>query len=473
MPSSRKLKKKKQLRKYQIYMAKFIKRYKIALLAVDMGLGKTAAVLTVARRLLDEFAIRKVLIVAPKYVAEYTWPEEIEGWEHLKVLDYSVIVGTPKQRMAALERDAEVYLINRENLPWLWKTLGEKKFDFDMLVYDEASRLKSGKKRTKGGKTKGRSLSEFGALSNMRKLVDYVVEMSGTIAPNGLIDLWGPAYILDQGERLGGTKKAFLDRWFDSDYMGWTHTPKHFAEKQIMGRLSDVMVSLRAEDHLELPPVRYNNIMAPMPKAAMREYNQFKKTLVSEVYDVEAMSKGVLTNKLLQFANGSMYREIEDSWPVKKEIVKIHDAKLSALESVVEEANGEPILLAYSFKFDRIAIQKRFPKAVWIKDDPDWKKKWDKGKIQLLITNPASIGHGLNLQYGGHIACWYGLTWSLEIYQQFNKRLPRSGQRSPFVNIHHIICPGTVDEAVLAAMQDRGATQDRITNTVRKTILAA
>lgn len=462
---------KDELRRYQVYMAKLFKRLKVLFLSIDMSMGKTAIILTALRRLLDEFAIRKVLIVAPLYVAENTWPEEIDAWEHTKALQYTVITGTPKQRMAALQKDVELYIINRENLPWLWRTLGVKGWFFDALIYDEASRLKAGKKRTKGGKTTGKRLSEFGALAKARHLMDYVALLTGTPAPNGLIDLWGPSYIIDLGERLGAKKAHFLDRWFDSDYMGYTYEPKPHAEKEIMGRLSDVMVSLKAEDYLDLPPVIDNTIRVKLPNRVMEEYHRFKKTLVSEAYDVEAVSKGVLTNKLLQFANGSMYRDIEGSYPKRKEIVEIHDAKIAALESVVAEAAGSPILLAYSFKFDLEKIRKKYPKVVIVGEDPDWKKKWDLGKIPLLAAHPASVGHGLNLQYGGHISCWYGLTWSLEIFEQFKKRLPRPGQKHPYVTNHYIVAAGTADEDVLLSMDAKGATQDSITQAVRRLIL--
>lgn len=465
------LRKKSDLRAYQVFMAEQIINLKTVLLWADMGLGKTAAVLTAVRQLLDELAIRRVLIVAPLYVAENTWPEEFAQWAHLLALDYSVITGTPKQRLAALEADVDIFIINRENLPWLWKVMRKRKL-FCMIAYDEASRLKAGKKRTKGGKTTGARLSEFGALAKLRHAAEYVVELSGTPAPNGLIDLWGPAYIIDLGERLGEKRQHFLERWFDSDYMGYSYEPKPHAQKQIMRRLADVTVTLRAEDHIDLPPIIKNVIKVKLPKKVMDEYRRFERTLVSELYDVEAVSQGVLTNKLLQFACGSMYRDIEGSYPPKKEIVHVHDGKIAALESIVAEAAGEPILVAYGFQFDLKQIKKRFPKAVIAAEEKDWKKRWDAGEIQMLLAHPASMGHGLNLQYGGHIQVWYGLTWSLELYEQFNKRLARPGQKHPFVTIHHIICEDTAEEDVIEAMETKGANQEAITNAVRVRIKA-
>lgn len=460
---------KDDLEGYQVWMAKKVKGRKRLILSVPMGMGKTAATLTAARRLLDEFVVRKVLVIAPLYVAENTWPEEIAKWRHLKALSYSVVTGTPKQRLAALAEDTEIHMINRENLPWLWRTLGKKNWPYQMIIYDEFSRNKEGKKRTKGGKKTGRRLSEFGALAAVSDLCEYLVGLTGTLSPNGLIDLWGQVYVIDMGERLGATKTAFLNRWFDSDYMGWNWTPKPCAERQITDRVQDVIFGLRADDYIRLPPIRYNTIKVKLPKKALAEYRRFEKTLVSELYDVEAVSKGVLTNKLLQFANGAMYREDEDQFPPIRETVHIHDAKIAALESVMAEAAGSPVLCAYSFKFDLERILKRFPKAATI-ETPNWKKKWDAGQIPLLLAHPASIGHGLNLQYGGHIACWYGLTWSLELYQQFNMRLPRPGQKHPFVQIHHIVAEGTADEDVLDAMGAKGATQEAIIEAVRRRI---
>lgn len=467
--SGKSLRAKSDLYRYQVYMAKAIKAKRTVLLSVDMGLGKTGATLTAVARLLKEFMIRKVLIIGPKYVAQETWPEEIGTWEHTHRIPYTVIKGTPAQRKKALSEKTKIHIINRENLPWLWSELGKSKFDYDMIVYDESSRLKAGKKRTKTKK-----LSEFGALAKMRGSVDYVVELTGTVAPNGLKDMWGQSYILDLGERLGASRTSFEDRWFDKDYMGWDLTPKAHAEREIMGRMKDVMIGLRAEDHLKLPEIVPNDLYVDLPPKALKEYKKFERTLVAESYDVEAVSRGVLTNKLLQFANGSLYREIEESWPRKRELVEVHDAKIAALESVMQEANGNPVLLAYSFQFDIEKIRRKFPKVVVVgqSDDDDWKKRWDSGSIPLLAAHPASIGHGLNLQYGGHISCWYGLTWSLELYQQFSQRLPRPGQKAPFVTQHHILARGTVDCDVLDVLKQKEVTQEAVTDTVRKRLLS-
>lgn len=462
---------KEELRPSQIYLARKIISRKNVILAAEMATGKTVAALTAARRLLNEFMVRKVLIVAPKLVARQVWPDEINSWSHLVALQYSVVSGTEKQRLAALSRKAEIYIINRENLAWLWRTLGVRKWPFDMIIYDESSRLKAGKKRTKGGKKTGRRLSEFGALAAARHKASFVVLLTGTPTPKGLIDLWGQAYICDLGKRLGDTRNKFLDRWFDSDYMGWKFTPKPHAKREIMERMSDIMIGMRTGDYVDLPQIVYNVRKVTLPPKVMREYRRFEKELVSEAYDLEAVSRGVLSNKLLQFANGSCYRLDENFDPPKRRVVRIHEAKLDALESIIAEASGTPVLLAYGYKFDKKSIKKRFPFAVDVKDDPYWKQKWDRREIPLLISHPASIGHGLNLQHGSHIAVWYGMTWDLELYQQFNKRLHRPGQRSGTVFIHHIIATGTADEAALQAMGYKAATQDGITELIRARLL--
>lgn len=454
-----------RLRNHQRWMEQCIYRKPYLLLASYMGSGKTASVLTAARRLLDEFMIRRILIVAPLLVAENTWPDEIEKWEHTRPLSYEVITGPEDRRRARLANPAEIHIINRENIPWLWREL-RRKWPYDWVVWDESSRLKAGKKRTGGGKKVREDgsvakpqLSEFGAICAARKHTSMVTELTGTPAPNGLQDLWGQIYLLDQGERLGTTKTDFLRRWFYSDYHGYKHTPFAHSEREIMGRIKDVMVCLREEDYADLPPLVSNVVKAPLPKKAVEQYRKFEKTLVAEDYDVEAVTRGVLTNKLLQFANGSLYNEDGAD-------LHVHDAKIEALQRIVDEAAGQPILVAYSFKFDLQRILKKFPQAVVLKDDPDAVKRWNRGEIPMLLAHPASAGHGLNLQEGGNIAVWYGLNWSLELYQQFNKRLHRGDQKRT-VFLHHIVAPGTVDEDVLAAMQRKGATQDSVTEAVR------
>jgi SNF2 family DNA or RNA helicase len=449
---------------YQRYIADLTYEKDAVLVAADMGLGKTAPVLRVIRRLLDEGVVRKVLVVAPLRVAEETWPEEMAKWDFAVPLTYSLLTGDQDQRNAARLANTEVHIINRENIVWLWKAWGARKWPYDMLVYDEASRLKGASDRTKPVERKDGTmsvpkLSEFGTLKRARFFFKRVIEMSGTPSPNGLIDLWGPIYVLDRGERLGTSKTAFQNRWFVYNRYDYSITPHRWSEKEIMDRVRDVMVSLREEDYLKLPPLFPNTRWVHLPPKIMEQYRRFERTMVLKEFDLEAVNGGVLTNKLLQFANGSLYLDDESAKP-------IHDLKLQALESIVEEAFGEPMLIAYSFKFDVVRIKKRFPKFRIFGETKNDKRDWDAGRIPGLIVHPASAGHGLNFQYGGHIAVWYGLNWSLELYRQFIKRLHRQGQTHP-VMMHYILAKGTADETVLAAQAVKGATQDSITNAVR------
>ena len=455
------------LRFYQTWMVEELKRRPVILLAAEMGLGKTVAVLTALVDLLATGEAKRVLVIAPLKVAENTWPDEIEEWAHTRGLTYSVLIGTREEREAAARQNTQIHIINRENVVWLWEFC-RAHWPYDTLVYDEASRLKGGSKRTKPGSkarkdgtfAKGRNISEFGTLSRARPAFRRVIEMSGTPAPNGLKDLWGPSFILDRGERLGTSKTAFMSRWFVQNKYDYSVDPQPWAEAEIMERMSDVMVSLREEDYLTLPPRIDNPVKVTLGPKLMEQYRRFERTLYLEEFDVEALNNGVLTNKLLQFANGSLYVDENVSEPV-------HDLKLQALESIVEEAAGEPVLVAYSFKFDLDRIRKRYPKAVVLNETKDAIKRWNRGEIQMMIVHPASAGHGLNLQYGGSIGVWYGLTWSYEYYSQFIKRLHRSGQKGDRVWMHHIIAEGTADEDVMRVAQSKGATQDRITEVVR------
>jgi SNF2 family DNA or RNA helicase len=454
-------------RPYQRWMADFCIANEVAYLAAHMGLGKTGAVLFVIRRLLDLADVKKVLIVAPVNVANYTWPEEMRVWTFARGLTYSVLTGEADEREAAALEETEVHIINRENLVWLWRFWqAQGRWPYDMLAYDEASRLKQGNKRTKPSTRKDGSeskptVSEFGALAKVRRFFKRVVEMSGTPAPNGLIDLWGPFYILDQGERLGQNKTAFKKRWFDEDKYTFAIKPKAHSEGEIMSAVSDIMIALRKEDYLpHLPPVVVNDKWVTLPPKALAQYRELEKTMVLEEHDIEAVTSGVLANKLLQLSNGSVYNE-------EKEAIPLHDEKLKALESIVEEAGGAPILIAYSFKFDLDRIKKRYPKFRVFGESKSDMRDWNAGRIPGLIVHPASAGHGMNFQYGGNIFVWYGLNWSLELYQQFNERLPRSGQAADRVFMHRILAKDTYDEIQLAALGDKGATQDSIMEAVR------
>lgn len=438
------------------------------ILAYDMGSGKTVSTLTALRDLLDAGVIKRPLVVAPLLVAQSTWPDEIEEWSHLRHTTYSVITGEPKERSAAFASNAEIHIINKENLPWAWEHSGRgKHWNFDVLVIDEASMLKNGKKRTKLKK-----LTRFGALAQARQKATGVIELTGTPAPNGVQNLWGLAYIIDHGDRLGQSKNVFNDRWMNSvrkrkgpdpsdTYVEFT--PKAHAEAEIMGKLSDVMYSLDPKDYAELPEFVPNPVKIRLPPKIMDEYKRFKKTLVSELYDVEAVNSGVLTNKLLQFANGSMYQEDGND-------VFVHDLKLDALTNLHDEANGTPLLVAYSFRFDLARIRKRFPKAVVLNESKDVRKTkrlWNDGEIDMLLAHPLSAGHGLNIQKGSNVSVWYGLTADLELFQQFNKRLWRSGQTKSVVWSHRIIAEGTHDEMIMPILDDKDAVQSRVLEATR------
>lgn len=479
------------------------------ILAWDMGAGKSGTVLTALRDLFDQCVIRRALVVAPKLVVQTTWPDEIESWEHTRALTWTLLrveeddfdtkaAGDIAYRRAKLQgkdgkermkdrqeavaaaklaklgqlaaQDTEIHLINKEGLPWLWDHFGQgKRWPYDVIVLDDVREAKSGKKRSRGSIQDGRKakgpLSRFGILAQARKHVDAVIELTGTPTPNGLANLWGQAYLVDLGERLGTSRTAFEQRWFNFNKYSYEVTPHAHSEGEIMGRLKDIMFSLGPEDYPDLPPTVNNLIRVKLPDPILAEYRKFERILVSEKYDVEAVNSGVLHNKLLQFANGSMYRE-------DGEDVLIHDVKLEALERIVAETQGESLLVAYSYRFDLDRIRKKFPNSVVLNEtNPrDFMRRWNAGEISMGLAHPASAGHGLNFQFGGHHAVWYGLTSDLELYLQFNKRLSRPGQTKP-VFLHHILAVGTIDEDIMPLYLDpKTQTQDRVLASVRVAI---
>lgn len=459
-------------RAYQKWMAqKIIEEYGVYL-GAEMGLGKTAAVLWAISVLIEQGEIKNVLIIAPLRVAEETWPEEIAKWDFARHLTYRVVTGDRDERRAALTQPAKITIVNRENLLWLLKGIGMKRWRFDMIVYDEASRLKRGVERTnpkprKDGSVPNPRLTELGCLMAVHGKTKKIVELSGTPSPNGLIDLYGPIKAIDQGKRLGSSMAAYKRRWFVEDRYTHKVEPRVFAEQEIMSRIEDIFFSLKEEDYLDLPPLIPVDHTVHMSRKEMEGYREFEREQAFEVLDrwgepevIEAVNNGVLTGKLLQYANGSLYRG-------DKSAFKVHEHKLDVLESIVEEAAGRPILVAYSFQFDKDAIKKRFPWARIFGENPNDKRDWDAGRIRMLVTHPASAGHGLNFQKASNIAVWYGLTWSLELYRQFIKRLHRSGQKEDRVFLHRIQTHGTVDYDVLEVLKQRGATQDQITDAVR------
>ena len=438
---------------YQQFATDFILNQSICCLMLDMGLGKTVITLTALWQLaLDSFDVSRVLVIAPKRVAEDTWPKELAKWEHLTGLTSSLVLGSAAERKAALQKKAFLYIINRENVAWLVKN---HYWDFDMVVIDELSSFKSNK------------AERFKAMKKVRPMVTRIVGLTGTPAPNTLLDLWPQMYLMDMGQRLGRFIGGFRDRFFLPDKRNreiiYSYKPREGAEDAIYALISDICISMKAVDYLDMPERIDNRIEVSMSPKERKLYDDFQKDMVLSIGDEEldAANAAALSNKLLQMANGAVYGE-------DKKIIPIHDRKLDALEDLVEAANGKPLLVAYWYKHDLQRIKARFKNARCIdtaKDIDDW----NAGKIPLALIHPASAGHGLNLQDGGCTIVWFGLTWSLELYQQLNARLWRQGQKHTVV-IHHIVTKGTHDEDVMWALENKDTRQSALIEAVRARI---
>lgn len=438
---------------YQQFATDFILNQSICCLMLDMGLGKTVITLTALWQLtLDSFDVSRVLVIAPKRVAEDTWPKELAKWEHLTGLTSSLVLGSAAERKAALQKKAFLYIINRENVTWLVKN---HYWDFDMVVIDELSSFKSNK------------AERFKAMKKVRPMVTRIVGLTGTPAPNTLLDLWPQMYLMDMGQRLGRFIGGFRDRFFMPDKRNreiiYSYKPREGAEDAIYALISDICISMKAADYLDMPERIDNRIEVSMSPKERKLYDDFQKDMVLSIGDEEldAVNAAALSNKLLQMANGAVYGE-------DKKIIPIHDRKLDALEDLVEAANGKPLLVAYWYKHDLQRIKARFKNARCIdtaKDIDDW----NAGKIPLALIHPASAGHGLNLQDGGCTIVWFGLTWSLELYQQLNARLWRQGQKHTVV-IHHIVTKGTHDEDVMRALKNKDTRQSALIEAVRARI---
>lgn len=438
---------------YQQFATDFILNQSICCLMLDMGLGKTVITLTALWQLaLDSFDVSKVLVIAPKRVAEDTWPKELAKWEHLTGLTFSLVLGSAAERKAALQRKAFLYIINRENVAWLVKN---HYWDFDMVVIDELSSFKSNK------------AERFKAMKKVRPMVTRIVGLTGTPAPNTLLDLWPQMYLMDMGQRLGRFIGGFRDRFFLPDKRNreiiYSYKPREGAEDAIYALISDICISMKAADYLDMPERIDNRIEVSMSPKERKLYDDFQKDMVLSIDDEEldAANAASLSNKLLQMANGAVYGE-------DKKVIPIHDRKLDALEDLVEAANGKPLLVAYWYKHDLQRIKARFKNARCIdtaKDIDDW----NAGQIPLALIHPASAGHGLNLQDGGCTIVWFGLTWSLELYQQLNARLWRQGQKHTVV-IHHIVTKGTHDEDVMRALENKDTRQSALIEAVRARI---
>lgn len=437
---------------YQQYATEFVLEHPYCGLILDMGLGKSVITLTALWELiLDSFECGRVLVVAPKRVAEDTWPKELAKWDHLKGLTYSLVMGSEKERRLALMKRAFIYIINRENVSWLVENY---RWDFDTLVIDELSSFKSAKAQ------------RFRALKKVRPLIKRVIGLTGTPSPNTLIDLWPQIYLLDMGQRLGRFVTHYRERFFVPDKrnreMVYSYKPREGAEQRIYELIGDICISMKAADHLKMPELIANRIDVQLNQQERKLYETLKKDMVLKLKDgeIDAVNAAALSGKLLQMAGGAVY----DS---EGRTLRIHDRKLDMLEDLIEAANGKPLLVAYWYKHERDRIQERFQvrEILTSKDIDDW----NAGKIPVALMHPASVGHGINLQQGGSTLVWFGLTWSLELYQQTNARLWRQGQKHAVV-IQHLVTVGTHDEDVMRALERKDMGQAALIEAVKARI---
>ena len=442
---------------YQRYAAEYIKAHPAAAVFLACGLGKTSITLTAVNDLMfDSFEIHRALVVAPIRVASFSWPAEIEKWDHLAGLKYSVAVGTAAERLAALKRQADIYLINRENVQWLISESGIP-FDFDMVVIDELSSFKN------------HQTKRFKALMKVRPKVKRIVGLTGTPSSNGLMDLWAEFRLLDMGERLGRFLRQYRTSYFRPDKQNgqvvFSYKPLPGAEKQIYGKISDITISMKSTDHLRMPELVNSRYTVYLSEKEDSRYADLKKDLVLQLPDGEitAANAASLSGKLSQMANGAVYTDAGETVPV-------HERKLDALEDIIEAANGKPVLVAYWFRHDLKRISGRLQKLKipYARLDTDGSiRKWNAGEIPVALIHPASAGHGLNLQGGGNTLVWFGLTWSLELYQQTVARLWRQGQESETVVVQHIITKGTIDERIMKALSEKDTTQAALIDAVK------
>lgn len=449
-----------QLHSYQNRGVKHIIDNEFCALFLDCGLGKTVTTLTAIKELLDNCIISNALVIAPKKVTQVTWTDEIKNWAHLQGLTISVIDGDVKHRRAAMAKKADIYAVSRDNIVWLVTEYGGIKLPYDMVVIDELSSFKN------------HASKRFRALKRVRKFIPRVVGLTGTPSPNGLIDLFAQMYLIDEGQRLGKTITGYRDRFFRPDkrngdivYTYALKQPADETEKAISDLISDITISMTAEDYLKMPDKIMLFDTVELPRKVYENYQEFEREQVLELINsdepITAASAAALSNKLQQYANGAIYDADGNAMP-------IHEEKLEKLQEIVEAANGAPVLVAYSFIHDLNRIMDALKEYKPVKlEKPEHIAQWNKGKIQVLVTHPASAGHGLNLQKGGNILVWFGNTWSLELYMQFNARLYRQGQTKP-VYIHHIVSKGTVDEKIIRALSGKKETQDGLMQSIKE-----
>ena len=460
---------------YQRATVEFIITHPYCGVFLDLGLGKTVSTLTAINYLMFDYCeISSVLVIAPKRVAESVWQEEAEKWDHLKHLRFSKIIGSPLQRINAVrETKADIYIISRDNVAWLCALYGGGSLPFDMVVVDELSSFKSYKS------------VRFKALRNARLYLKRLVGLTGTPAPNGLIDLWAQLYLIDRGDRLEKTISRYREKYFrpgrTNGHVVYSYDLMNDSEYLIHKKIEDICISMRAEDYLELPEKTDNYIKLKMPKNLVKKYEDFEKNKVLDLFkpeqeyldnadkwvdkpaEINAVNAAALSNKLLQFANGAIYDD-------DKNVFQIHDIKLEALKEIIENSNGKPVLVAWTYQFDRDRIKEYLkeytPRELKTSKDIE---DWNAGKVQVMLAHPASAGHGLNLQAGGNIIVWFGQTWSLELYQQFNARLYRQGQQNHVI-INHLILQGTHDEDVIRALKTKDKTQSSLINSIKAKI---
>ena len=449
---------------YQQHCIRKIIEIKKLGLFLDMGLGKTVTTLTAVKELkYNRFAVRKVLVIAPKKVAEGTWTKEKDKWEHTKMLRVSQVLGSQIKRIRALNTPADLYVVNRENVCWLVDYY-RNDWPFDMVVVDESSSFKNHRAK------------RFKALASVGNLIDRMVELTGTPSPNGLADLWSQVYLLDGGERLGKRYTQFRERYFQPDKRGpagivYSYEAKPGTEESILQRISDICISMKAEDYLQLPDITYHEIPVKLDERAWKAYLELEREMVLELpEDEEAISAAgaaALSNKLLQLGNGAVYDDDGNYH-------EVHNCKIEAFLELIESLQGKPALVFYNFRHDRIRLEKALEKMKLrvrelktMQDEDDW----NAGKVDVLLTHPASSAYGLNLQQGGNHVVWFGLTWNYELYTQANKRLHRQGQEQKVI-VHHLICSGTKDEDVMEALNRKEDVQNWVMQSLKARIRA-
>lgn len=440
---------------YQTRLKDFIIENRYAFLTVDMGLGKTVTTLTAIQELLEDYVeISRVLVIAPKSVAENTWTSECAKWDHLAHLRVSVVMGDERRRIKALDTPADIYVINRDNVVWLTRHLG-KRWTFDTVIIDESSSFKNP------------ASHRFKALRKVRPQIRRLILLTGTPSPNGHMDLWSQMWLIDMGQRLGRTLGAYRTRYFrpgrSNGHVVYDWHLRPGAHEEISALMSDVTVSLKAEDWLEVPDLIESDIRIALSEKESKAYREFERDQIMSLdgKDIEAVTAAALANKLLQFTGGAMY-DTEHGWHV------MSDAKLRALEDIIETAGDEPVLVFYQFRHELSRLQERFKalQPVTFSGEPDILRDWNTGRIRLMLCQPASVQYGLNMQAGGHIIVWYAPTWNLEQYQQANARLHRQGQERP-VLCYRLICEGTIDERVISAVNGKHSAQESLLAMIR------